>query len=120
MGCTGSIYDQIPVTGHATGFRVIPTSDDRYLRPQTTVLSIREKAWKSLHGDDFSIKVSNVFHNIYICTSEFYFGIIISLLILYFYSGYRWRKMVQYWRRDVINDRPKSINRPRGKRDSWL
>ena len=56
MGCTGSRFDEMPVTGHRSGFAVIPTPDYRYLRPEATVLKLREKFW-SLTGDDFRIKV---------------------------------------------------------------
>ena len=58
MGCTGSIYDGIPVTGHKTGFSVIPVPDRRYIKPETTVMKLHEH-FRSFHGDDFSIKVGN-------------------------------------------------------------
>ena len=56
MGCAGSRFDQVPVTGHPTGLVVLPESRDKYLSSQPTVLKLREKFF-SFSGDDCSIKV---------------------------------------------------------------
>ena len=62
MGCAGSRFDELPVTGHTTGLAVIPTSTGAfYLRPQSTVLRLREKIL-SFSGDDCSVKVQTLFY----------------------------------------------------------
>jgi len=59
MGCAGSRFDELPVTGHRTGLSVIPTSTGAFfLRPQSTVLKLREKIL-SWSGDDCSVKDIN-------------------------------------------------------------
>ena len=63
MGCAGSRFDELPVTGHATGLVVLPESRDKYLSAQPTVLKLREKFF-SFSGDDCSIKVTQIFDNI--------------------------------------------------------
>ena len=64
MGCAGSRFDQVPVTGHPTGLVVLPESRDKYLSSQPTVLKLREKFF-SFSGDDCSIKVLEIcIHNI--------------------------------------------------------
>ena len=70
MGCAGSRFDQIPVTGHPTGLVVLPESRDKYLSSQPTVLKLREKFF-SFSGDDCSIKVLEIcIHNIsYVVTT---------------------------------------------------
>jgi len=55
MGCAGSRFDEMPVTGHNAGLLVLPTGDHRYLRQEKTVLKLREKFF-SFSGDDCSIK----------------------------------------------------------------
>jgi len=55
MGCAGSRFDEMPVTGHSSGLVVIPTGDQRYLRGENTVLKLREKFF-SFSGDDCSVK----------------------------------------------------------------
>ena len=57
MGCAGSRFDELPVTGHASGLVVISGSSSRYLKQETTVLKLREKMF-SFSGDDCSVKVS--------------------------------------------------------------
>ena len=59
MGCAGSRFDQVPVTGHPTGLVVLPESRERYLSPEPTVLKLREKFF-SFSGDDCSIKVAKL------------------------------------------------------------
>ena len=59
MGCAGSKFDELPVTGHATGLVGLPASRDKYLSSQPTVLKLREKFF-SFSGDDCSIKVLNI------------------------------------------------------------
>ena len=52
-------FDDLPVTGYRTQIAVIPVngvSSSSYLRPETTVLKLREKLF-SWSGDDCSIKV---------------------------------------------------------------
>ena len=59
MGCAGSRFDELPVTGHKKKLAVIPINGevcDTYLSPETTVLKLREKLL-SFSGDDCSIKV---------------------------------------------------------------
>lgn len=56
MGCAGSSYNVTPVTGHESGLAIIPTSDNRYLRLEATVLRLREKLF-SVSGDDGSVTV---------------------------------------------------------------
>ena len=58
MGCTESSYDAsiIPLTGHKTGLEVISTPNKRYLKPETTVLKLRE-IYCSESGDEFVIRV---------------------------------------------------------------
>lgn len=59
MGSAGSRFDELPVTGHATGLVVVPAHNNRYLRTEATVLKLREK-YLSFSGDDCSVKVSNI------------------------------------------------------------
>ena len=59
MGCAGSSYNVTPLTGHESGLAIIPTSDNRYLRPETTVLKLREKFF-SVSGDDGSVTVRKI------------------------------------------------------------
>ena len=59
MGCAGSRFDDLPVTGHKKKLAVIPVNgevSDTYVSPETTVLKLREKLL-SFSGDDCSIKV---------------------------------------------------------------
>ena len=63
MGCAGSKFDELPVTGHATGLVVLPESRGKYLSAQPTVLKLREKFF-SFSGDDCSIKVSQIITNV--------------------------------------------------------
>ena len=64
MGCAGSRFDQVPVTGHPTGLVVLPESREKYLSSQPLVLKLREKFF-SFSGDDCSIKVLELWvHNI--------------------------------------------------------
>ena len=56
MGCAGSRFDALPVTGHRTGIAIIPVNGAYCMRPETTVLKLREKLL-SFSGDDCSIKV---------------------------------------------------------------
>ena len=56
MGCAGSQFEEVPVTGHPSGLAVLPWSQQRTLSPEHTVLKLREKLW-SWSGDDTSIKV---------------------------------------------------------------
>ena len=51
-------FDELPVTGYRTQLAVIPVNgvSTSYLRPETTVLKLREKLF-SWSGDDCSIKV---------------------------------------------------------------
>ena len=56
MGCAGSRFDEMPVTGHSSGLAVLPGSVERFLRPEHTVLKLHEKLW-SWSGDDFSVQV---------------------------------------------------------------
>ena len=56
MGCAGSRFDELPVTGHRTGIALIPVNGAYCMRPETTVLKLREKLF-SFSGDDCSIKV---------------------------------------------------------------
>ena len=56
MGCAGSRFDELPVTGHRTGIALIPVNGAYCMRPETTVLKLREKLL-SFSGDDCSIKV---------------------------------------------------------------
>ena len=58
MGCTESAYDTtiLPLTGHKTGLQVIPAQNKRYLKPERTILKLREINW-SANGDDFVIRV---------------------------------------------------------------
>jgi len=58
MGCAGSRFDEMPVTGHSSGLAVLPGSVERFLRPEHTVLKLREKFW-SFSGDDSSVKDIN-------------------------------------------------------------
>ena len=58
MGCVGSRFDELPVTGHSTGFVVLSVKGKYYCtRPETTVLKLREKLL-SFSWDDCSIKVN--------------------------------------------------------------
>lgn len=54
MGCTGSRFDEMPVTGHPHGIKVLPGSE-RYMMRDLTVLKLREKFF-SFSGDDCTIK----------------------------------------------------------------
>lgn len=77
MGCAGSKYDELPVTGHATGLVVLPESRGKYLSAQPTVLKLREKFF-SFSGDDCSIKVSQIVNNI------------VQIFSLYAYKKHSW------------------------------
>ena len=55
MGCAGSRFDMVPVTGHPSGLAVIPASNG-FLRSEPTILKLREKIL-SWSGDDCSVKV---------------------------------------------------------------
>ena len=60
MGCAGSRFDELPVTGHSTGFGrfgVLYVNGQHCTRPEKTVLKLREKLL-SFSGDDCSIKVN--------------------------------------------------------------
>ena len=57
MGCAGSRFDMVPVTGHPSGLAVIPAGNNAFLRSEPTVLKLREKIL-SWSGDDCSVKVS--------------------------------------------------------------
>merc|ERR1712025_1006316 len=54
MGCAGSKFDELPVLGHPSGLRILP-SYESYLRENHTVLKLREKIF-SWSGDDCSVK----------------------------------------------------------------
>ena len=67
MGCVGSRFDELPVTGFQTRMGIIPVDGTHSvraepgriaycLRPETTVLKLREKLF-SFSGDDCSIEV---------------------------------------------------------------
>ena len=56
MGCAGSRFDMVPVTGHPSGLAVIPAGNIGFLRSEPTVLKLREKIL-SWSGDDCSVKV---------------------------------------------------------------
>ena len=56
MGCAGSRFDNIPVTGHPSGLAVIPATNNVFLRSEPTILKLREKIL-SWSGDDCSVKV---------------------------------------------------------------
>ena len=56
MGCVGSRFDMVPVTGHPSGLAVIPAGNIGFLRSEPTVLKLREKIL-SWSGDDCSVKV---------------------------------------------------------------
>ena len=53
MGCAGSRFDMMPVTGHPSGIAVI---SQNFVRPVPTILKLPEKIL-SWTGDDFSVKV---------------------------------------------------------------
>ena len=57
MGCAGSRFDSLPVVGHSSGFGVLQVNGEHCMRPEKTVLKLREKLL-SFSGDDCSIKVS--------------------------------------------------------------
>ena len=80
MGCAGSRFDQLPVTGHASGLSVIPGSSNRYLKQENTVLKLEEKMF-SFSGDDCSVKVSEPFA--YIINYVRY--VLLNLIALHFY-----------------------------------
>ena len=64
MGCAGSRFDMVPVTGHPSGLAVIPATDNGFLRSEPTILKLREKIL-SWSGDDCSVKVLiSLFNNI--------------------------------------------------------
>lgn len=57
MGCAGSRFDELPVTGYngkQGTLSLLPVAD-RYLRDKNTVLKLKEKFW-SFSGDDAYIK----------------------------------------------------------------
>merc|ERR1711988_1656587 len=54
MGCAGSKFDELPVLGHPSGLRILP-SHESYLKEDHTVLKLREKIF-SWSGDDCSVK----------------------------------------------------------------
>ena len=56
MGCAGSRFDMVPVTGHPSGLAVIPAGNNGFLRSEPTILKLREKIL-SWSGDDCSVKV---------------------------------------------------------------
>jgi len=58
MGCEGSRFDMVPVTGHPSGLAVVPSTQYTYLKPEPTILKLREKFW-SWSGDDASVKDIN-------------------------------------------------------------
>lgn len=58
MGCAGSRFDMVPVTGHPSGLAVIPASNNEFLRSEPTILKLREKIL-SWSGDDCSVKDIN-------------------------------------------------------------
>merc|ERR1712029_749115 len=58
MGCAGSRFDALPVTGHSTGLGILAVNGQHCMRPETTVLKLREKLF-SFSGDDCSIKDIN-------------------------------------------------------------
>ena len=65
MGCAGSRFDHIPVTGHPSGLVVIPATNNGFLRSEPTILKLREKIL-SWSGDDCSVKVLiSLFNNIF-------------------------------------------------------
>jgi len=55
MGCSGSRFDDLPVTGHSAGLGIISVNGQYCMKPETTTLKLREKLW-SWTGDDCSIK----------------------------------------------------------------
>merc|ERR1712110_80046 len=54
MGCSGSRFDELPVVGHPSGLMVLPRCE-MYLRPNHTVLKLREKLF-SFSGDDCTVR----------------------------------------------------------------
>jgi len=58
MGCAGSRFDMVPVTGHPSGLAVIPAGNNGFLRSEPTILKLREKIL-SWSGDDCSVKDIN-------------------------------------------------------------
>ena len=57
MGCAGSRFDSLPVVGHSSGFGVLQVNGEHCMRPEKTVLKLREKLL-SFSGDDCSVKVN--------------------------------------------------------------
>jgi len=56
MGCAGSRFDEVPVTGYQGqgNLSILPVGD-RYISQDNTVLKLKEKFW-SFSGDDADIK----------------------------------------------------------------
>ena len=55
MGCMGSSYEHVPVTGHQGGpLEVIP-NNQQYVKQEETILKLKEKCF-SFSGDDCVIK----------------------------------------------------------------
>ena len=55
MGCTGSAYEHVPVSGHQGGpLEVIP-NNQQYVKQEETILKLKEKFF-SFSGDDCVIK----------------------------------------------------------------
>merc|ERR1711872_573027 len=58
MGCVGSAYDHVPVTGHQGGALEVLPNNKRYVSQDQTVLKLKEKFF-SFSGDDCVIKDTN-------------------------------------------------------------
>ena len=103
-------FDELPVTGFRTQLAVIPVNgvSTSYLRPETTVLKLREKLF-SWSGDDCSIKVRIYEHKTclilyfllhWMCPPKKYN--FITIFATYF-SGSEWPKMVSNRRDRYVN-----------------
>ena len=55
MGGVGSAYENVPVTGHQGGPLEIIPNNQQYVKPEQTILKLKEKFF-SLSGDDCVIK----------------------------------------------------------------
>jgi len=58
MGCVGSAYDNVPVTGHQGGALEVIGNNGKYVSNEQTVLKLKEKFF-SFSGDDCVIKDTN-------------------------------------------------------------
>merc|ERR1711915_718365 len=55
MGCVGSAYENVPVTGHQGGALEVIPANSRYIKQEPMVLKLKEKyfCWS---GDDATVK----------------------------------------------------------------